>query len=255
MQGIVCAFGLFVGASVATAEPNPADGFVDIHQINPRIQVELRYAGPENFIGRKVAGYEANRCFLTRQAAVALDRVQRDLAGRGLGLHLFDCYRPQRAVRDFVEWARGPEGEMKSYYYPDVPKALLFERGYIAKRSGHSRGSTVDLTLVVLDPGGVPAGVTLAVNEEREPAGRVHCPRRAGTGPPVGALAMGTPFDCFSEASATRSEAVSREATENRRLLRSAMEKQGFSNYAKEWWHYRLKAEPHRQRYFDFAIR
>jgi len=188
------------------------------------LQVEARYFGTHNFIGRRIDGYEANKCLLARQAAAALAEVQRDLAPRGLGLKVFDCYRPARAVAHFVRWARDLQDQSrKEEFYPDVGKRTLFRDGYISARSGHSRGSTVDLTLVRLSDG-------------RD-------------------LDMGTPFDFFGAQSWLADRSVSPSAQANRQMLAVAMQRRGFRAYEKEWWHYTLRAEPYPDSYFDFPVR
>ncbi|SFK70396.1 M15 family metallopeptidase [Methylorubrum salsuginis] len=198
--------------------------FVDAAGIVPGLAVEMRYAGSDNFVGRPIAGYEAPRCLLTPQAAQALARVQADLAPEGLGLKVFDCYRPVRAVADFAAWARDPaDARMKPAYYPRTDKADLFRLGYIAERSAHSRGSTVDLTLVRLADGSE--------------------------------LDMGTPFDLFDEASASDSGRVGPAARANRRRLRTAMIRAGFAPYPQEWWHFTLKDEPFPATAFDRPVR
>ncbi|MBB5760287.1 D-alanyl-D-alanine dipeptidase [Methylorubrum rhodinum] len=212
------------GLLLAAAAPAAADPFVDAAGIVPGLAVEMRYAGSDNFVGRPIAGYEAPRCLLTPQAARALARVQADLAPEGLGLKVFDCYRPVRAVADFAAWARDPaDTRMKPAYFPRTDKADLFRLGYIAERSSHSRGSTVDLTLV----------------------------RRAdGT-----ELDMGTPFDLFDEASATDSNLVGPAARANRLRLRAVMIRAGFVPYPQEWWHFTLNDEPFPTRAFDRPVR
>lgn len=184
----------------------------------------MRYFTENNFVGRRINGYEAPVCLLTRQAAQALAAVQRDLAMAGLGLKVFDCYRPARAVAHFVRWARNlADQKNKQTYYPDVDKRNLFRKGYIAARSGHSRGSTVDLTLVRLDDG-------------KE-------------------LHMGSPFDFFGVQSWPSDRSVSVEARTNRMLLAAAMRRRGFQPYDKEWWHFTLRNEPFPKTYFDFPVK
>lgn len=216
---------LAAAALLAATLPARADGpFIDAATRVPGLAVEMRYAGSDNFVGRPIAGYEAPRCLLTPQAAAALSKAAAALAREGLGLKVFDCYRPLRAVADFAAWARNPaDTRMRAAYYPDVDKRDLFRLGYIAERSAHSRGSTVDLTLV----------------------------RRAD----AQELDMGTPFDRFSPDSAPASTAVAPEARANRRRLRAAMEGAGFSPYAAEWWHFTLRREPFPNRAFDLPVR
>ena len=223
--------GVFIGCLLAIAFSHPAsaqqrrpEGFVDASTVVQNLAVEMRYFGSKNFVGRPVDGYEASVCLLTRQAATALANVARDLAKQGLGLKVFDCYRPARAVAHFVRWARDLRDVAgKAEFYPDVDKRTLFRDGYIAAYSGHSRGSTVDLTLVRLADGS--------------------------------ALDMGTPFDLFSPRSAPSDPSVGLEARKNRALLAQAMRRGGFYAYGKEWWHFTLRGEPFPSTYFDFPVK
>jgi D-alanyl-D-alanine dipeptidase len=214
-------------APFALAEPRieqrPAT-FVDAGSVAPGLLVEARYATSHNFVGAPIEGYERPICYLTRPAAVALALVVKDLEARGLTLKAYDCYRPERAVAHFVRWARNlGDVKMKAEFYPHVDKSTLFRDGYIAARSGHSRGSTVDLTLARRDSG--------------EP------------------LDMGTPFDFFSPRSWPSDRHVSAEAQANRALLAQAMARRGFRPYDKEWWHFTLRHEPYPETYFDFPVR
>ena len=205
------------------AAERPA-AFVDVSSVVPGLVVETRYAGAHNFVGTPIDGYERPACLLTRQAAQGLATVQRDLATHGLGLKVFDCYRPVRAVMHFVRWARDVrDTAMKSEFYPTVDKRDLFRLGYIAAQSGHSRGSTVDLGLV-----------TLADGKE---------------------LDMGTPFDTFSPRSWPGDTMVPAAARQNRALLAAAMRHGGFRPYDREWWHFTLRGEPFPDTYFDFPVK
>lgn len=197
------------------------ENFIALDIIDSSILCDLRYYGTENFTGRQVPGYQASRCFLSKAAAKALLKVQADLKLKNLGLKVFDAYRPQRAVNFFIEWSEQNNfNPMKQRFYPNLEKKDLFN-GYLSRQSGHSRGSCVDLTLV--DPSG---------NE----------------------LDMGTEFDYLDELSHTQSKNISEQAQNNRLILKQAMEKHGFENYHKEWWHYSLINEPHPNTYFDFVI-
>lgn len=213
-----------VAAPVRAQAPVPA-GFVDAVAVVDGLVVDIRYFGTDNFVGEKIDGYERPRCLLSAQAARALAAVQRGLAARGLGLKVFDCYRPVRAVAHFVRWARRIEDnpKRKAEYYPDIDKRDLFKLGYIAARSGHSRGSTVDLTLV----------------------------RRADNTQ----LDMGTPYDFSGRQSWVADKSVSVEAQKNRALFAAAMARGGFRPYHKEWWHFTLANEPFPDTYFDFPVR
>lgn len=215
---------VWLGAVSAVADPAMPPDFVDAATVVPGLRTDIRYAGAHNFTGAPVAGYGAPRCWLTREAARALAGVQADLAPRGLGLLVYDCYRPLRAVARFVDWAKAPGQEAgKREFYPELPKSRLFAEGYIAARSAHSRGSTVDLTLV---------------------------DRRDGR-----PLPMGTPFDLFGPASHPDAPGQPRDVAANRALLAQAMQARGFSPYDKEWWHFTLKGEPFPATSFDVPIR
>ncbi len=205
----------------AAAQERPA-AFVDAATVVPGLVVEMRYAGSHNFVGRPIDGYQAPHCLLTRAAAAALAEAARDLGPRGLVFKVFDCYRPVRAVMNFVRWARDLDDIAgKAEFYPDVDKRTLFRDGYISSHSGHSRGSTVDLTL--------------AQANGRE-------------------LDMGTPFDFFSPRSWPASAGVSGAAKSNRALLAATMRRHGFRPYEKEWWHFTLSGEPFPNTYFDFPV-
>ncbi len=229
-------------ASSVMAKTNLPDGFVFLHDIDPSIQVDLRYFGSNNFIGRPIAGYKANKCVLTRMAAEFLKSVQADLKAKGLGLLVFDCYRPQKAVNEFMEWAKDNDQKEKARFYPDIEKFRLVPQGYIAAKSGHSRGSTVDLTLVQLLPE--------KKGERKKFEKNCASPKRKKDP----GLDMGTNFDCFGELSHTINKDMSYRALGNRKLLKLYMEKSRFSNYEKEWWHYTLKNEPFPDQFFDFDI-
>ncbi len=215
---------VFAVSACAHAAAERADGFVDAARTVPGLAVEMRYAGAHNFVGRRVDGYEAPVCLLTREAAEALAGVQAEFAASGLGLKVFDCYRPQRAVADFARWAADlSDQSTKAEFYPNVDKTRLFELGYIAERSGHSRGSTVDLTLIDL-----------------------------ATGVEVD---MGSPFDLFDTRSWPSDETVSAAARANRAMLAEVMRRHGFRPLREEWWHFTLEGEPHPDTYFDFVVR
>jgi D-alanyl-D-alanine dipeptidase len=232
-------------AAAGADEPAP---FVDLADVAPGIVIDMRYARADNFLGRPARGYRAARCLLTKPAAVALAAVQKDLAADGLGLMVYDCYRPGRAVADFVAWARDPATpERRARFYPVVPRSELFARGYIAERSGHSRGSTVDLTLVRRGRDG-------GVLPRSHPAAAADCRAVDGPTAPDGSLAMGTTFDCFDERSGSAASGLPADARENRERLRRAMQRRGFVPYASEWWHFTLAAEPFPNRSFDVEI-
>lgn len=239
------AFLLGVSVTPAAAETMPEE-FVDVAQINPGIKIEMRYFSDWNFTGRTVPGYQANRCLLVKEAAEALSRVQKQLEKSGHALLVFDCYRPQKAVTSFVQWTKAHDDQkMKLFFYPDEPKAKLVARGYIDSLSGHSRGGTVDLTVVKVGKD------QAAPSSYHEAAGDCRTPKGLETS---GQLDMGTAYDCFTPLAATANSDISAEAKANRRLLKTAMEKAGFVNYPKEWWHYTLRGEPFKDRAFDFDI-
>ncbi len=222
-------------------------GFVHADQVVPGLVEEMRYAGAHNFVGAPVDGYQAPRCILTVPAARALAAVQAELKPMGLGLKVYDCYRPVRAVSHFVRWARDlGDTKTKTEFYPKVDKARLFELGFIAERSSHNRGSTVDLTVVPLPPPPQPAW---------DPSRQVSCDAPAGRRYADNSLDMGSGFDCFDPVSHTESRAVPAQARANRLLLRSLMARHGFMNLAEEWWHYTLAGEPFPDTYFDFPVR
>jgi len=207
-------------ASPAHALP---EGFVYLADVAPRVVIDARYAGADNFVGRPVDGYHANTVILTRPAAEALARVSEELAQFGLGLKVFDGYRPQRAVDHFVRWAADlSDQSTKARHYPGVDKAHLFRDGYIAERSGHTRGSTVDLTLIDLKTG-------------KE-------------------LPMGTPFDFFGPESWPSYQELPAEQRAHRALLQQVMKRHGFRPLREEWWHFTLENEPYPDTYFDFPV-
>jgi zinc D-Ala-D-Ala dipeptidase len=234
---------LGAGGRASTQRDLP-DGFVDVADVAPDVVVDARYAGSDNFMGRPARGYGAARCLLTKPAARALAAAQRELAASNLGLLVYDCYRPQRAVDDFVAWARETARAANDpRHNPAVPRSELFQRGYIAARSGHSRGSTVDLTLVPTGP------------RRRAAAPAGDCRVVEGRLAPDGSLNMGTTFDCFDERAHAADAATPAEARANRARLRALLEKHGFVGYAQEWWHFTLAREPFPNTSFDFEIR
>jgi zinc D-Ala-D-Ala dipeptidase len=232
----------------ATLDPaqRPAD-FIDVSEAMPGVLLDIRYFGGHNFLGRPVEGYEAPKCLLTRAAATALARVQEQLRPLGLSLKIYDCYRPQRGVDHFVRWAKDTNDTLtKTEFYPNLDKKMLFPQGYIAEKSGHSRGSTVDLTIAPLPPRPQPAF---------DPARQVECFKPAEARYPDNGLDMGGGFDCFHEISHTANPRVGPEQRAHRALLKTLMEAQGFKNLAEEWWHYTLRDEPYPHTYFDFPVR
>ncbi|WP_089154154.1 M15 family metallopeptidase [Micromonospora sp. NBS 11-29] len=234
--------------SVTPTGPRAPADIVDLATVDPSVRTDIRYAGAHNFVGRPIDGYAEPLCLLTRRAAEALRRVQAAALTGGHSLKVYDCYRPQRAVNEFVAWAKRPdEQQMKGEFYPDVPKGRLFADGYIGAPTAHSRASTVDLTLVPVptpDQAGYAPGQPL-----------VPCTAPAGRRFGDDSVDMGTGFDCFDPRAHTADALISDTARANRALLRELMTAQGFDNYPREWWHYRYLDEPYPTTWFDFPVR
>ena len=200
------------------------EGFVLLSDVVPDVIQEIRYHSTYNFVGTRVDGYEEPVAIITREAAEALKAVNKELMAAGYRMKVFDTYRPQRAVSHFVRWAKVIGDTLtKQSFYPEVDKRNLFKLGFIASKSGHSRGSTIDLTLV-----------------------------DAKTGKEVD---MGGVFDYFGERSHHTYQGISKEQQANRMRLRTVMLKHGFKPLHTEWWHFTLKNEPYPDTYFDFPIR
>lgn len=198
------------------------EGFVSLQSLFPSVHIELRYATPHNLTGEPLDGYHAQRAYLTREAADAFGQVLQTLEMQGYGVLIYDAYRPQKAVNHFLRWSQQPEdGRTKAEFYPDLEKIQLFPLGYIALKSGHSRGSTIDLTLT--DADGHP-------------------------------LDMGSCFDRMGEISHHDYMQLPPEVLARRQMLKKCMEVAGFLPYENEWWHYRLASEPYPDTYFDFDI-
>lgn len=203
------------------------DDFVELTDYISGIQLDLKYATLDNFTGQIVQGYQNGQCLITRSAADALKKVQSDLKDMGLSLLVFDAYRPQHAVDCFVRWSKHPEtnDHIKQRFFPKLKKSELFPKGYIADESGHSRGSTIDLTICSI--------------------------RKNGKIKP---LNMGAPFDFFGEEAGTKYQGITPQQRANRLLLKQLMEKHGFRHYSVEWWHFTLNNEPYPDTYFNFPI-
>ncbi|MBQ2255875.1 MAG: M15 family metallopeptidase [Clostridia bacterium] len=199
-------------------------GFVLITDVVPEAILEIRYYSTYNFVGERIHAYEAPVAYLTKEAAEALKNVSDDLMAQGYRIKIYDAYRPQTAVDHFKSWAEDPNAtEMKPYFYPEVDKSQLFAQGYIAAKSGHSRGSTVDLTIVDMETG-------MEVD-------------------------MGGCFDYFGELSHPGYTAtLTQEQIDNRMILRKAMMDNGFKPLEEEWWHFTLIDEPYPDTYFDFPV-
>lgn len=198
-------------------------GFVYMDEIIPDAEYDIRYYSENNFIGRNIDGYEAPLAIMTEKAAKALKKANEDLLKQGYRLKIIDAYRPQKAVNDFMAWSKNTEDTlMKEEFYPDVDKINLFKLGYLSSKSGHSRGSTVDLTMVYKRTG-----------EEVD---------------------MGSRVDFLGEISSHGAKQLTKEQRKNRYILKTAMVNRGFKPYSKEWWHYTLKNEPFPKSYFNFDV-
>lgn len=207
-----------------TADPPSKEDFIDLKEIMPNLRSDLRYYGSNNFIGRPVEGYNQPKCYLTKDAAYALKKVQDELERLGFGLLIYDAYRPQRASDYFVKWAEDEaDTSMKLEFYPNLNKKDLFAKGYISPKSGHSRGSTVDVTIVSLKTKQI--------------------------------LNMGSPYDLFDEISnLEHTKKITKNQHSLRLLLKRRMEKHGWVSNPQEWWHFTLENEPFPNTYFDFPI-
>jgi zinc D-Ala-D-Ala dipeptidase len=234
-------------AAPCRAQSGFPEGFVDVRQVVPSAELDIRYFGPHNFVGRNVDGYLAPKCILTKRAADALAKVQAELTGFSLSLKIYDCYRPQRAVDHFARWAKDSDDTLtQKEFYSTLDKRNLFRDGYIASRSGHSRGSTVDLTIV---PVPIPEQARYSPGDSLQ-ACYLPADRRFKDN----SVDMGTGFDCFHELSHPQNSRVGLQQRMNRMLLKVLMDKHGFKNYDQEWWHFTLREEPFPERYFDFPV-
>ena len=201
-----------------------SSGFVMLSDAVPDAILEIRYYSTYNFVGTRIDGYEEPVAMLTKEAAKALREVSDELVTKGYRLKIYDAYRPQKAVTHFANWAKDlDDTKMKKYFYPDLDKSVLFKQGYIAYKSGHSRGSTLDLTL-------------FDMNTEKE-------------------VDMGGTFDFFGKLSHPDYKNITEEQYNNRMILREVMTKHGFKPLAEEWWHFTLKDEPYPDTYFTFPVK
>ena len=218
---IAAILALFASCSQKDTAPK---GFVYLAEAVPDAILEIRYYSTYNFVGDRIDGYEKPVALLTKEAAEALKAVSDDVKAQGYRLKIYDAYRPQRAVTHFMNWAKDTsDTRMKQYFYPNLDKSVLFAQGYIAEKSGHSRGSTVDLTLF-----------DMATEKE---------------------LDMGGTFDWFGEESHPDYRQITEEQFANRMILREAMLRHGFKPLEEEWWHFTLKDEPYSETYFDYPVR
>ena len=232
---LLAAILIFCGVAVETAaqkaekravlpDTEDASQFVMLADAVPDAILEIRYFGTYNFVGTHIDGYQEPTAFLTREAADSLQAVSKDVMALGYRLKIYDAYRPQKAVDHFVRWAEQiPDTLMKPYFYPDLDKSVLFAKGYIAKKSGHTRGSTVDLTL-------------FDMNTEKE-------------------VDMGGTFDWFGPESHPDFRGITPAQFANRMILRRAMMRHGFKPISSEWWHFTLKNEPFPNTYFTFPVK
>lgn len=228
----------------AATEPLP-DGFVYMRQIEPSIIEDIRYATPQNFTGAVVPGYLAPACILRREVALALQQVQHDLRDKGLGLKVFDCFRPERAVRALVAWATRNSGPAHSPHNPRLSRRELIASSYISTVSHHARGLAVDLTLVTLPAIPLP---------DDAPRRNAPCTAPVSERAPDGGLDMGTSFDCFDPASAPGSRLVGPDQRANRKLLSDAMTARGFRGLPTEWWHFTYRLSPSGAPPRDFPV-
>lgn len=232
---LLAAILIFYGVAVETAaqkaekravlpDTEDASQFVMLADAVPDAILEIRYFGTYNFVGTRIDGYLEPTALLTREAADSLQAVSKDVMALGYRLKIYDAYRPQKAVDHFVRWAEQiPDTLMKPYFYPDLDKSVLFAKGYIAKKSGHTRGSTVDLTL-------------FDMNTEKE-------------------VDMGGTFDWFGPESHPDFRGITPAQFANRMILRRAMMRHGFKPISSEWWHFTLKNEPFPNTYFTFPVK
>jgi len=248
--GVAAVLGGMLALAAATpagAQQKAPAGFVSLKAEVPSIKVEMRYLTHHNFIGRPIKGYRDPLCIVTRDPAEALFKAQEAVRRQGFTLKVYDCYRPQRAVDDFVAWGkRLRDQRMKAEFYPRVDKRDVFKDGYIATKSGHSRGSTVDFTLV------------------RRPAGRQERYRRGDRLRDCAAprnrrfrdnsIDMGTGYDCFDPLSHPYNGRVRGKQRANRLKLRRAMLAARFKGLETEWWHFTLRDEPYPETFFDFPV-
>jgi D-alanyl-D-alanine dipeptidase len=197
------------------------EGFVYVDDVIPNIELDIRYSTDNNFVGEKIDGYVAPLAILTTQAANALKQASIQIAKDGYHFKLYDAYRPQKAVEHFINWSKQEDDSRKETFYPSMEKADLFAKGYISSKSRHSRGSTVDLTIVKED----------------------------GT-----EVDMGGYFDLLDTKSNYDTDQITNEQHENRAYLKKIMKDAGFDSIRTEWWHFQLKDEPYKETYFDFNV-
>ena len=212
----------FNGAFAAQVDPMDSSDFVILTDVIPDLILEIRYYSTYNFAGERIDGYNAPIAIMTKEAAQALKSVSDELVKKGYRLKIYDAYRPQRAVDHFMRWSETEDTSMKPYFYPEIDKSSAFEKGYIDRKSGHSRGSTVDLTIFNMK-----------------------------TGKDVD---MGGTFDYFGQRSHPDYKEITEQQQKNRMILCEAMLAHGFKPLSTEWWHFTLKDEPFPDTYFNFPV-
>lgn len=221
-------------------------GFVYLHDVAPDIIQDMRYATADNFIGNPIPGYKSGECIVTKEAAEQLKKAEQVIKTKGYTLKVYDCYRPKKSVDYFYKWSQKPKDErQKANYYPRELKKELFKRNYIAQSSGHTRGSTVDITLVKLD---TPSDKTY----EHQ---LIRCFDKSPKYLNDNSIDMGTRFDCLDVTANIHYANLSKTQKANRALLKQLMLSHGFKPYFNEWWHYTLKNEPYPRTYFNFSVK
>jgi len=241
LSALLVFFSVYFMTQSASALPS---GFVYLSDLTPLITVDLRYFKTCNFMNTQVEGYHANRAIMTHKAAMALLAAEKSLNEKGYTLVIYDAYRPKKAVSHFVRWSETDEAEAQDVFYPHVEKTALFRLGYVGKVSSHTRGSTVDVSILKMgaqlhEPRALP---------KRFPDNEVYLYLEDGT------VDMGTAFDFFDPLSWPTNKDISPTAQKNRMILQNAMVQAGFSPFDTEWWHFTLKDEPFPNTYFDFDI-
>ncbi len=220
---VVLCIGLSTNTNAQYEPGTIPDGFVYAKEVIPNLRTDLRYYSSNNFVGTPINGYLRPKCILTKEAAEALKKVQDEFERLGFGLLIFDAYRPQSAVNHFVRWSKdSTDVKMKEKFYPNVNKKDLFNEGYISSKSGHSRGSTIDVTIVSLRTGHI--------------------------------LDLGGSYDFFDKRSWIGYKNITKNQRAIRLMLQRRMIKHGFKPYEKEWWHFTLAKEPYPNKYFDFPV-
>lgn len=233
------------GMSIFINKNKMPDDFVYLSDIDPTIIQSTRYYTENNFLARVVNGYQSKEMMCTKSAAEALKLVQGEMNSKGYNLVVYDAYRPQRAVDDFIKWSKDSKDQAaKLYYYPYIDKENVFELGYVAKKSSHSRGSTFDLSIIPLQNEVTPIKAYI---------------RTLTNGQEIyflddGSVDMGASFDLFHEISHHGTNLITKEQEQMRNLLKDTMKKYGFNEYQEEWWHYTLSNEQYPDTYFNFVV-